>query len=140
MPKLWPFVVYAAVAVFMVTIMLVLSYFLGQRHQEPQTGTPYEGGIVPEGAIRTRVASEFYLVSAFFVVFDVESVFLFAWAVAGRSLAWAAFVEMAIFVGLLLCALIYLWRAGALDWVRALRLQVGPWSSHGTEPRRVAHG
>ncbi len=139
-PKLWPFVVYAAAAAFTVAVMLVLSYFLGQRHREPQTATPYEGGVVPEGAIQARVASEFYLVAAFFVVFDVETVFLFAWVVAGESLGWAAFVELAIFVGLLLCALIYLWRAGALDWVRALRVQASHSSRHGDGQARVANG
>ncbi len=140
MPELWPFVVYAAIAVFMVVVMLVLSYFLGQQHREPQTGTPYEGGIVPEGTIQARVTFEFYLVAAFFVVFDVETVFLFAWAVAGRSLAWAAFVELAIFVGVLLCALIYLWREGALEGSRTLRRRAGSRSSRGAEPQRMAHG
>ena len=133
--KLWPFVVYASAAALTVAVMLVLSYVLGQRHDEPHTGTPYESGIVPEGRIQDRIASEFYLVAAFFVVFDVETVFLFAWVVAGRALAWAAFVELAIFVGLLGCALVYLWRAGALDWGRRTRMSERSLAATNGRPR-----
>ncbi len=120
--KLWPFAVYAAAVVLIVAVMLGLSYVLGQRHRDRQTATPYEGGVVAEGPLHGRVASEFYLVAAFFVVFDVETVVLFAWAIAGRSLGWAGVVELAIFVGLLFCALGYLWLVGALDWRSRLSL------------------
>lgn len=121
MAQLWPFAIYAAAVAFVIATMLGLSYLLGQHHREPQTGTPYEGGIVPEGELATPVASEFYLVAAFFVVFDVETIFLFAWVVAGRGLGWGAFAELAIFVGLLASALAYLWRVGGLDWERRPR-------------------
>ncbi len=117
-PSLWPFGIYAAAVVFTIAAMLGLSYVIGQRHQERQTGAPYESGIVPDSQIELRVAAEFYLVAAFFVVFDVETIFLFAWVVAGRRFGWAGFVELSIFVGLLIAALVYLWRVRALDWHR----------------------
>jgi NADH-quinone oxidoreductase subunit A len=118
--RLWPFGIYAAAVAVTIAGMLGLSYLLGQQHREPQTGTPYEGGVVSDRRTDTRVAFEYYLVAAFFVVFDVETIFLFAWVVAAKSLGWPAFVELAIFVGLLAAALAYLWRVGALDWSRRI--------------------
>ena len=70
----------------------------------------------PVGSARLRLSAQFYLVAMFFVVFDLESVFLFAWAVSFRQAGWAGYVEMAIFVAVLAVALVYLWRMGALDW------------------------
>jgi NADH-quinone oxidoreductase subunit A len=113
---LWPLVLYFFAVVFLAAAILGLSHFLGQRHREGATGVPYESGIVSTGTARLRIPAEFYLVALFFVIFDLESVFLFAWAVAGRELGWAGYVEMLIFVVILAAALVYLWRDGALDW------------------------
>lgn len=96
--------------------MLVLSYLLGQRHRDSATGSPFESGIVSEGSARVRLSAKFYLVAMFFVIFDLEAVFLFAWAVAARELGWTGYFEILVFVGVLVAALIYLWRIGALDW------------------------
>ena len=96
--------------------MLGLSYVLGQRHNEPATGEPYESGIVSEGSAHVRVSVKFYLLAMFFVIFDLEAVFIFSWAVAGRDLGWPGYWEVLIFTGLLLITLAYLWRLGALDW------------------------
>jgi NADH-quinone oxidoreductase subunit A len=63
-----------------------------------------------------RLSAKFYLVAMFFVIFDLEAIFIFAWAVAGRALGWAGYWEILIFSGVLMAALIYLWRLGALDW------------------------
>jgi len=113
---MWPLGVYFALVLLLVAGMLVVSYLLGQRHQEPATGLPYESGIASEGSAHVRLSAKFYLVAMFFVVFDLEAVFLFAWAVAARALGWPAFWEALIFVGILVAALVYLWRIGALDW------------------------
>jgi NADH-quinone oxidoreductase subunit A len=94
---------------------------LGQRHSEPATGEPYEGGIVSEGSARVRFSARYYLVAMFFVVFDLEAVFLFAWAVAARELGWAGYFEVLLFVAVLVASLIYLWKVGALDWAREPR-------------------
>ena len=117
----WPLLVYFAFVLFLVSAVLIVSYALGPRHSEPATGEPYEGGIVSEGSARARVSVKYYLVAMFFVVFDLEAVFLFAWAGAVRELGWAAYCEVLLFVGVLFAALIYLWKTGALDWSRAPR-------------------
>ncbi len=96
--------------------MLGVSYVLGQRHRERETGDPYEGGIVSTGSARVRLSVKFYRVAMFFVIFDLEAVFLFAWAVAARELGWAGYAEALVFVGILVAVLVYLWRSGALDW------------------------
>jgi NADH-quinone oxidoreductase subunit A len=96
--------------------MLGLSYLLGQRHNERETGTPYESGIVSEGSARVRLSAKFYLVAMFFVIFDVEAVFLYAWAVSVRQNEWTGFGMAAIFILVLLAGLFYVWRAGGLDW------------------------
>ena len=96
--------------------MLGLSYVLGQRHNDPATGEPYESGIVSEGSAHVRLSVKFYLLAMFFVIFDLEAVFIFSWAVAGRDLGWPGYWEVLIFTSLLLITLAYLWRLGALDW------------------------
>ena len=115
---LWPLVAYFAFVVVLVTVIILLSNLLVQRHFEPATGEPYEGGIVSEGSARVRFSVNYYLVAMFFVVFDLEAVFLFAWAGAARELGWAGYGEVVLFVGVLVAALIYLWKVGALDWAR----------------------
>lgn len=115
----WPLAVYFAVVLFIVVVMLGLSHVLGQRHAEPATGSQYESGIVSQGSAHARLSVKFFLVAAFFVVFDLEAVFLFLWAVAGRYLGWPGYIEALIFAGILLAALFYLWRTGALDWYGA---------------------
>jgi NADH-quinone oxidoreductase subunit A len=110
-----PLIVYSTLAV-LVTAAMLASYVLGQRHEDPATGTPYESGIVSEGSARVRLSARFYLVAVFFVVFDLEAVFLFAWAVAVREVGWPGYWEVVIFIGVLLAALMYLWGIGALDW------------------------
>lgn len=115
---MWPLVVYFAFVVFLVTAVLVVSYLLGQRHSEPATGEPYESGIVSEGSAHVRFSIRYYMVAMFFVVFDLEAVFLFAWAAAARELGWAGYWEVVLFVGVLVAALVYLSKVGALDWAR----------------------
>ncbi|MBZ0157532.1 MAG: NADH-quinone oxidoreductase subunit A [Alphaproteobacteria bacterium] len=101
--------------------MLVLSHLLGQRHRERATGEPYESGIVATGSARLRFDIKFYLVAMFFVIFDLEAVFIYAWAVSLRETGWAGYFEMLFFIGVLLAALVYLWRLGALEWGTARR-------------------
>ena len=112
----WPLVAYFALVVVLVAAVLVVSWLLGPRHSEPATGEPYEGGIVSEGSARVRLSVRYYLIAMFFVVFDLEAIFLFAWAGAARELGWTGYCEVLLFVGVLFAALIYLWRVGALDW------------------------
>ena len=113
---LWPLAVYAAIVAALVCAMLGLSYVLGQRHHDRSTDYPYESGILSEGSARVRLSAKFYLVAMFFVIFDLEAIFIFAWAVAVRETGWSGYIEVCIFIGILLAALGYLWRVGALDW------------------------
>ena len=96
--------------------MLAVSYVLGPRQKRDRTTQPYESGMTPTGPARSRVAVEFYLVAVFFVIFDLEAVFVFAWAVAARALGWAGYVELVVFLAVLVSGLAYLWRRGAFDW------------------------
>ncbi len=116
---IWPLAIYFSAVLLIVVVMLGLSYTLGQRHAEPATSSPYESGIVSHGSAHARLSVKFFLIAAFFVVFDLEAVFLFLWAVAARNLGWSGYIEALIFAGILLAALVYLWRTGALDWYRA---------------------
>jgi NADH-quinone oxidoreductase subunit A len=113
---LWPLLVYFALVIVIVAGMLALSYVLGQRHHDRGTATPYESGIIPEGTARLRLSAKFYLVAMFFVVFDIEAVFIFTWAVVARDAGWTGFGEILIFIVVLAAALVYLWRIRALDW------------------------
>ena len=115
---IWPLVAYFVLVVVMVAAILSVSYLLGQRHSEPATGEPYEGGIVSEGSARVRFSLRYYLVAMFFVIFDLEAVFVYAWAGAVRELGWSGYCVVLLFIGLLAAALVYLWRVGALDWSR----------------------
>jgi len=112
----WPLVLYFAAVVAMVSAIVGFSFVLGQRHRERTTAIPYESGMVATGSARLRFSADFYLIAMFFVIFDLESVFIFAWAVAVREIGWAGYAEVLVFVGVLLAALAYLWRAGALNW------------------------
>jgi NADH-quinone oxidoreductase subunit A len=113
---LWPFVVYFFAIVAIVAAMLGFSYVLGQRHRERATDEPYESGIAATGTARVRFDVKFYLVAVFFLIFDLEAAFLYAWAVAVRETGWAGYAEVLVFTGVLAAGLAYLWRLGALDW------------------------
>jgi NADH-quinone oxidoreductase subunit A len=112
----WPLGLYFILVVILIAGMLIVSSLLGQRHDDRATGAPYEGGIVSEGSARVRFSAKYYLVAMFFVVFDLEAVFIFSWAVAAKEVGWAGYWEILIFIGILVATLIYLWRLGALDW------------------------
>jgi NADH-quinone oxidoreductase subunit A len=118
---LWPLAVYFAIVIALVVMLLGLSALLGQRHRERATGLPYESGIVSTGSARLRFGARFYLLAVFFVIFDLEAAFIFAWAVALREIGWIGYIEGVVFVGVLLAALAYLWRTGGLDFVTAHR-------------------
>jgi NADH-quinone oxidoreductase subunit A len=114
--QFWPFFVYLGAALVVLGGMLVLSYLLGQRHREAATDDPFESGMLPTGSARLRFDVRFYLVAMFFVVFDLEAVFIFLWAVALRRAGWTGYIDIAVFIGILAVALAYLWRLGALEW------------------------
>jgi NADH-quinone oxidoreductase subunit A len=102
--------------VFVVGILGV-SRLVQRRHIYPEKLTPYECGIPPVGDSRAPFAVRYYIFALLFVIFDVEAVFLFPWALVFRTLGGTGFVEMMIFFAVLLVGLIYAWGKGALEWV-----------------------
>lgn len=110
---------YAGAVALVVAGMLGLSRLLGERHAERSTGHPYESGILRRDAGPPPAAPRFYVVAMLFVIFDLEAALLFAWAAAFRELGWAGYLGAMGFLGILLVALFYEWRMGALDWARA---------------------
>lgn len=101
--------------------MLIVSYLTGGRNWGRAKNDPFESGVVSVGSAQIRFSAKFYLVAMFFVIFDVEALFLYAWAVSVRENGWIGFIEVTIFVSVLLAGLIYLWRLGALDWAPEAR-------------------
>ena len=113
---LWPLVLYFAAVIVLVAATLGISYVLGMRHTARAAEQPFESGIVSVGSARVRFSAKFYLIAMFFVIFDLEAVYVFAWAIAFRDVGWPGYIEILIFIGILVAALVYLWRIGALDW------------------------
>ena len=113
---LWPLLAYGGAVLCLVGAILGLSFFLGQRHNERATGEPYESGVLNTGSARTRFSSQFYLIAMLFVIFDVETIFVFAWAIAFKELGWFGYLGVLVFIILLVVVLIYEWRNGALDF------------------------
>jgi NADH-quinone oxidoreductase subunit A len=114
-------VVYVIAIGVLVAALVGASFLLGERHRERATAEPFESGIVSVGYGRFRLSAQFYLVAITFVIFDVEAVFLFAWAVALRETGWEGYVGAVIFIAILTLALVYEWRLGVLDWAPAQR-------------------
>ena len=112
----WPFLVYALAVLFVVGLMIGLSYILGERHNEKFTGEPYESGIKPTGSARLRFSSHFYLIAIFFVIFDLDAVFVVTWAISFRELGLAGYIGIVIFIGILLVVLVYEIGIKALDF------------------------
>lgn len=113
---MWPLIVYFALVVALVAGMVLVSYPLGERHGEPATLEPYESGIAVTGTAQSRHTSHFYLVALSFVIFDLESAFIFIWAVSARSSGWQGYIGVFTFIIILSVILLYEWKQGALDW------------------------
>lgn len=113
---LQPLIIYFGVILAITAVMLGGAHFLGQRHRRKAADEPFESGIVPTGNVQIRFSVHFYLVAIFFVIFDMETVFLFAWSVAIKQTGWQGFFEALFFIGILISTLIYLAAIGALDW------------------------
>ena len=112
----FPVLVQIAIAVVVAGALVAISYFVGQRVKDRVKDSPYECGIAPTGSARERFSVKFYLVGIVFILFDIEAVFLYPWAVVYRELKMFAFVEMLLFIVLVLVGFFYVWKKGALDW------------------------
>ena len=118
----WAFAVYVIRAICICLTMIGVAALLGGRAYGRAKNRPFESGIDSVGNARLRFSAKFYLVAMFFVIFDVEALYLFAWSVSVRESGWVGFIEATIFIALLLVGLIYLWRIGALDWAPKKRV------------------
>jgi len=114
--NLLPLIIYFGAILIITAVMLGGAYFLGQRHRAKAADEPFESGVVPTGDVHIRFSVHFYLLAIFFVIFDMESVFLFSWSVALEESGWSGFIEALIFISVLIVTLIYLGAVGALDW------------------------
>ena len=111
-----PLLVFFLAAVVFAIVAVFLSSVLGPRQPSRTKSAPYECGIVPSETARRRLPVGFYLTAMLFIVFDVEAIFVYPWAVLVRQLARPGLVEMGIFIGILAVTLLYVWRKGALEW------------------------
>jgi NADH-quinone oxidoreductase subunit A len=117
-----PLLIQVIVAMGLAAVMVTLSHLLGKRKWSRAKNTAYECGITPTGDAQQRFSVKFYLVGMLFILFDVEAVFLYPWAVIFRDLPritgsrWFGFNEMLIYIGLVLVGFFYIWKKGILDW------------------------
>jgi NADH-quinone oxidoreductase subunit A len=96
--------------------MLGASALLGHRLRNRVKDMPYECGLAGQGSARERFSVKFYMVAMIFILFDIETIFLYPWAVVYRELKLFAFFEMLLFIALILSGFFYIWKKGALDW------------------------
>ncbi len=120
-----PLLIHLLVACFLAGALICVSTFIGWRRPSKAKNAPYECGVEPTGDAREPFSVKFYLVAMVFILFDVEAIFLYPWASIFKQLAmnkdthWFGFIEMMIYVGILLVGYIYLWNKGALDWIKS---------------------
>ena len=111
-----PLLIQVVVAIALASVMVTLSALLGKRKCTKAKHTAYECGINPTGDAQQRFSVKFYLVGMLFIMFDVEAVFLYPWAVIARDLKMFGFWEMLVYIGLVLVGFFYIWKKGILDW------------------------
>ncbi|WP_438865374.1 NADH-quinone oxidoreductase subunit A [Neptunicella sp.] len=115
--ELWPILLYFSFTVLLLMGVMLVSAILGPRTAGHSTNLPYESGILSLGSARIKFGSHFFLYAIFFVIFDLETLFLFAWAISVEQVGLAGFIEALVFILILLVGLLYLWRVGALSVV-----------------------
>jgi len=111
-----PIFIFFVVAVGFALFTIVASAVIGKRKITPQKMMPYECGMDPIGQARNPFSVKFYIIAMLFIIFDIEAVFIYPWAVIFRDLKIFGLVEMAVFIAILLVGFIYVWKKGALEW------------------------
>src|SRR5690348_7892127 len=115
--QVWfPVLVQTVLAMVIAGALVALSFAIGKRLKNKIKDTPYECGISPTGDARQRFSVKFYLVAMLFILFDIEAIFLYPWAVVYKQLKMFGFVEMLTFVVLILAGFFFIWKKGVLDW------------------------
>ena len=108
--------IYIAIAIGFACIAILASYLLGQKKPSAIKQSPYECGVTTIGPTFRRIPIKYYIIAMLFLLFDIEVVFLYPWAVVFKEMKAFAFISMVIFIGILLVAYIYIWKKGALEW------------------------
>jgi len=111
-----PLLIFALIVLGLIAALVTLSFVLGPSKPYKRKLAPYESGIIPDTPAVRRLSVRFYLTAMLFIIFDVEAVFFYPWAVLLRQLKWFGVVEMLVFIGILLVALAHIWKKGGLDW------------------------
>src|SRR5689334_3106825 len=111
-----PLLIHFLLAGALATGMVLLSWLIGQRKPTRAKLSPYECGMVPIGDARQRFSVKFYMVAMLFILFDVEAVFLYPWAIILKQLKMFGFWEMLVYIGIVLVGFWYIWKKGVLDW------------------------
>jgi NADH-quinone oxidoreductase subunit A len=115
-PSFYHLLFYTIIAVTLIGTLLLAAWWLGSKRTSPRKGVAYESGVLPSGSARLAWPVPFYLVAIFFIIFDVEAAFIFAWAVAWETLGFTGLVQITVFIVILAAGLIWLWLKGGLDW------------------------
>ena len=111
-----PILILLGVSIANAVGMVVLSHLVSPFRPTPAKLEPYESGMPPLGDTRERFSVKFYLIAILFIIFDIETIFLIPWGVLFRDLGVFGFVEMLVFIGVLLVGFVYVWKKGALQW------------------------
>jgi NADH-quinone oxidoreductase subunit A len=127
MPEQWlPVLMQAVLALVIACALVALSFVIGRKVKNRVKDMPYECGIAPTGDARERFSVKFYLVAMLFILFDIEAIFLYPWAVVYKDLKMFAFIEMLAFVILIMAGFFFVWKKGVLDWAHADRDALPP--------------
>jgi NADH-quinone oxidoreductase subunit A len=126
----FPVLIQMVIAIGLAAGLIGASSLLGKRAKSPLKDTPYESGMAPVGSARERFSVKFYMVGMIFILFDIEAVFLYPWAVVYRDLNVGGklfgFAEMLVFVAVVMIGFFYVWKKGALDWANPTETKSAP--------------
>ena len=115
-PGILALAIFGFMTLALVIALLLLSGWLGEKKPNPEKLRPYECGIIPTGTARFPYPVAFYLIAAFFLIFDVEAAYIFSWAIAFDRLGWSGWLQISFFIVILLISLFYIWKKGGLEW------------------------
>ena len=108
--------VYSALVLGLIVVLLFLAAWVGEKKRSPEKARPFESGVIPTGSAWRPSPVSFYLIATFFLIFDVEAIFIYSWAIAFDPLGWAGWLQISFFILVLLASLIYLWKKGGFEW------------------------
>ena len=115
-PGVFSLAIFGLMVMALIALLLFVASWLGVKKPSVEKLRPYESGIIPTGSARLRYPVPFYLVAIFFLLFDVEGAYIFAWAIAWEKLGWAGWLQISFFIVMLILGLVYIWKKGGLEW------------------------